>query len=83
MLRKLSLKKVEKSTVLLLTVVHWLAKYLLNMLALVPNSVTSLLLTSRGGILGTFFPIHKVFSVLQYNFMDLEGTPSFLSRGIK
>ena len=38
-------------------VVHWLAKYLLNMLALASNLVISSLLTSRGEILGTFFPV--------------------------
>ena len=75
--------KVEWSTLLLLIVVHWLAKYSLNMLALASNSVISLLFTSKGGILGTFFPFHKVFTVAQYVFMDLEGSPSFFSRRVK
>ena len=62
MLMKLSLSsvewfKVEGSKLLLLILVHWLAKYLLNMSALASNSVISLLFTSRGWILGTFFPI--------------------------
>ena len=48
--------KVEGSTLLLLIVVHWLAKYLLNMLALASNLFISYLFTSRVGILGTFFP---------------------------
>ena len=81
MLKELSLSsvksfKVEGSALLLLIVVHWLVKYLLNMLALASNSVTSSLLISRGGILGTFFPFHKIFSVAHYDFMDLEGSPS-------
>ena len=88
MLKELSLSsvkwfKVEGSTLLLLIVVHWLAKYLLNMLALTSNSVISSSFTSRGGILGTFFPFHKVLSVAQYVFMDLEGSPSFFPRCIK
>ena len=69
MLKELSLSsvkwfKVEGSTLLLLTAVHWLAKYLLNMLALASNSViSSLLLISRGRMLGTFCPFQKVLSV--------------------
>ena len=52
--------KIEGSTLLLLIVVHWLAKCLLNMLALASNSVISSLFTSSGGILGIFLPFHKV-----------------------
>ena len=47
----------------LLIAVHWLTKCLLNVLALASNSVISSLFTIRGGILGTFFPLHKVLSV--------------------
>ena len=43
--------------------VHWLAKFLLNMLALASNLVISSLFTIKGGILGTFFPLYKVLSV--------------------
>ena len=66
MLKEISLSSVEDevSTLLLLTAVYWLAKYLLNMLAIASRSVTSSLLTSRGEILSTFFPFHNVFSVL-------------------
>ena len=88
MLKELSLSpvkrfKVEGSTLLLLTAVHWLAKYLLNMLALASNSAISPLFNIRGGILGTFFSFYKVLSVAQYFFMDLEGSPSFIPRRIK
>ena len=56
--------------------VHWLAKYLLNMLALASKSVISSSFISSEGILGTFFPFHEVLSVVQYVFMDLERSPS-------
>ena len=49
-----------------------LARYLLNMLALPSISIISSLFTSRGGIMGNFFPFHRVLSVAQYLFMDLE-----------
>ena len=44
--------------------------------------IVSSLLTSRGGMLGTFFPFHKVLSVSQYDFMDLERSHSFFPRRI-
>ena len=74
MLQELSLSsvkwfKVKRSTLLLLIVMHWLAKYLLNMLALASNSVISSLFTRRGGILGTFLSFHKVLSVVQYELL--------------
>ena len=85
MLKELSLSsvkwfKVEGRTLLLLIVVHWLAKYLLNMLALASNSVISLLCASSGGILGNFFRSYKVLNVAQYVFMYLEGSQSFFPR---
>ena len=64
-------------------VADWLAKYSLNMLALASNPVISLLFTSRRDILGTFFPFHKVLSAAQYDFMNLEESPSFFPRRIK
>ena len=79
----LTLNNKPISILFLLIVVHWLAKYLLNMLALASNSVISLLLTSWGGILNTFFPFHKILSVAHYDFMGLEGSPSFFPRRIK
>ena len=88
MLKELSLSfvklsKIKGGTLLLKIVVYWPAKYLLNMLALASNSVISSLLTSRGGLLGTFFPFHKVLSVAQYDFIDLERSHSFFPRRIK
>ena len=80
MLTELSMSSVKRfkdegSTLLLLIVVHLLAKYLLNILALTSHSVISSLFTSRGGVLGTFFSFHKVLDVAQYVSVDLEGSP--------
>ena len=58
--------------------VLWLPKYLLNILTFGSNLVISSLETSRGGILGTFFPFRKVFNIAQYDFMELERSSSFL-----
>ena len=80
-LSSVKLFKVEGSTILLLIVVHWLAKYLLNMLALASNSLISLLFTSRGEMLGTLF--HKVLSVVHHDFMDPEESRRFFPRCIK
>ena len=82
MLKEISLSsgnwfKVERRTLLLLIVMHWLATYLLIMLALASNSVISSVFTSRVGILGTFSPFHNVFSVAQYVPMDLEDHQAF------
>ena len=73
----------KKCTIIIDSTVHWLAKYLLNVLALASNSVISPSFISSGGILGNFFPFHKVLSVAQYVFIDLEGSPSFFPRHIK
>ena len=82
-LSSVKLFKVEGSTILLLIVVHWLAKYLLNMITLASNSFISLLFTSRGEMLGTFFPFHKVLSVAHHDFMDPEESRRFFPRCIK
>ena len=63
--------------------VHWLAKFLLNMLALASNLVISSLFTFRRGILDTFFLLHKVLRVAYYIFMDLEASPSFFPKCMK
>ena len=72
----------QRSPPLLLIVVHWLAKKLLKTLVLASNSVISSLFTSKRAILGTFFLFHEVLSAAQYDFMDLEGLPSFFPRRI-
>ena len=61
----------------------WLAKYLLNMLALASNSIICSIFTKRGGILGTFFVYYKVLSVAKHEFIDRGGSPSFFARRIK
>ena len=66
-----------------LIVVHWLAKYVLNTLALVSKLVISSLLTSKGGMLGNFFLFLKIFSVVQYDFIDLQESPSIFPRRTK
>ena len=61
---------------LLLTVMYWLAKYFLHILVLVSYTVISSLLTSRRGIIVTFFTFHEIVSVVQYEFIDLDGLPN-------
>ena len=77
--------KVEGSTLLSLIALHWPAKHLLNILPLVSNSVISSLFTSIGEIFTSregYLPFHKVLSVAQYVFMDLEGSSRFFARRI-
>ena len=76
--------KVERLVLSLLIAVRFFVKYvlnilsvvsktvislLLNMLSLVSNSVINSSLTSRVGIVGNFFPFHKVFYIAQCDYV--------------
>ena len=68
--------EITGSSLLLLSIEHWLAKKLLKILALSLKSVTNLSRSSSGGIQGIFVLFRKVFNIDQYDCWLVLGSNS-------
>ena len=66
--------RVTRSSLLLLTIEHWLAKKLLKVLAFSLKSVANLSWCSSGGMQGIFSLFRKIFNIDQYDFWLVLGS---------
>ena len=66
--------KVAGSSLLLLTIEHWLAKKLLKILAFSLKLVANLSWCSGGKIQGIFLLFRKIFNIDQYDFWLVLGS---------
>ena len=76
------LVRVTGSSLLLLTIEHWLAKKLLKILAFSLKSVTNLSWCSSGGMQGIFLLFRKVFNIDQYDFWLVLGSNSLWDKRV-